>query len=51
MLYSKFMLYSAIFFYIVILTLKYYVLNIDNEYKQGIVDPIKTCLFNKKYKI
>ncbi len=31
-----------------LIPLKNYVLNIDNEFKQGIVDSIKTCLF--KYK-
>ena len=31
-----------------LIPLKNYVLNIDNEYKQGIVDSIKTCLFNYK---
>ena len=29
-----------------LIPLKNYVLNIDNEYKQGIVDSIKTCLSN-----
>ena len=31
-----------------LIPLKNYVLNIDNEYKQGIVDSLKTCLFNYK---
>jgi hypothetical protein len=31
-----------------LIPLKNYVLNIDNEFKQGIVDSIKTCLSNYK---
>jgi hypothetical protein len=31
-----------------LITLKNYVLNINNEYKQGIVDSLKTCLSNYK---